>query len=245
MDGNMPFLDQAVLNNAQWCDAVCRAHAAPGHFASSAWINTNKTPPLYPNMVTITAHDVASQLKTVELLIEARSDFPHAVKDSFNNLDLEQLGFMQLFDAQWYARAPVPIPEYLLGNAGHWQCLSTEPELVAWEKAWRQAGEHEDILETSMFPAKLLGDPGVIFLASKNANTISAGAIAYRASGVIGITNFFSKPNDSVNQFAACLNKLHTGNPEATIVGYEREHTLSEYSGLNLQPLGPLRVWLR
>lgn len=190
-------------------------------------------------MVTTTADDVANQLKTVELLIEARPDFPHAVKDSFNNLDLDQLGLMQLLDAQWYARAPASVPGNLQGKAGHWQCLSTEPELVAWEKAWRAAGDHENILKTPMFPAQLLNEPGVIFLASKNANTITAGAIAYEASGVIGITNFFSKPNDSTSQFAACLNILHTGNPEATIVGYEREHTLSEYSGLNLQPLGP------
>ena len=96
-----------------------------------------------------------------------------------------------------------------------------------------------------MFPAKLLSEPGVIVLASQSADTITAGAIAYEASGVIGITNFFSKPGEGRIQFAACLNSVYTRHPKATVVGYERETTLSEYSGLNLQSLGPLRVWLR
>lgn len=241
----MSKLDQAVVNNAKWCDAVCRAHDAPGHFAPSAWVNTNNTPPLYPNMVTTTGDDVANQLKAVELLIEARPDFPHAVKDSFRKLDLEPLGFMQRFDAQWFTRAPSPVPENLLRNASHWQCLSTAPELAAWEKAWRETGVHEDILEMPMFPAKLLGEPGVIVLANQRGDTITAGAIAYEAGGVIGITNFFSKPSEGMSQFAGCLKNLHNSHPNATVVGYERESTLSEYDGLNLQPLGPLRVWLR
>ena len=144
----MSILAQAVMNNALWCDAICRAHNAPGHFAPNAWVNTNNTPPLYPNMVTTTGDDLANQLNAVELLIEKRPDFPHAVKDSFSKLDLEPLGFMQLFNAQWFARAPAQVPENLLGKASLWQRLSTGPELVAWEKAWREAGGHEDILET-------------------------------------------------------------------------------------------------
>ena len=96
-----------------------------------------------------------------------------------------------------------------------------------------------------MFPAKFLREPSVNILAGKFATTITTGAIAYEASGVIGITNFFSKPNDGTSQFAACLNSLYASHPNVTVVGYEREHTLAEYSGLNLQPLGPLRVWLR
>jgi len=241
----MSTLAQAVVNNALWCDAVCRAHDAPGHFAPSAWVNANNTPPLYPNMITTTADDVANHLKTVELLVKARPDFPHAVKDSFTRLDLEPLGFMQLFSAQWFARTPAPVPDNLLHEATRWQHLGTTPELISWEKAWRKAGKNEDILEIPMFPAKFLTEPGVIFLASQSADSITAGAIAYEASGVIGITNFFSKPSEGRIQFAACLNSLHTSHPEATIVGYEREHTLSEYTGLNLQSLGPLRVWLR
>lgn len=245
MDRTMTVLDQAVLNNAQWCDAVCRAHSAPGHFTPAAWVNSNNTPPLYPNMVTATGDDVASQFKAVRLLIEKRPDIPQAVKDSFSKLDLEPLGFSQLFDAQWFARAPAPVPEILLGKASPWQQLSTGPELVAWEKAWREAGGHEDILETPMFPPKLLNEPGVIFLASKTADTVTAGAIAYAASGVIGMTNFFSKPGETASQFAACLRNLYITHLKSIVVGYEHENTLAEYVGLNLQSVGPLRVWTR
>lgn len=124
----MSLLAQAVMNNAQWCNTVCRAHAAPGHFAPSAWVNTNNAPPLYPNMVTTVADDVANHLQTVKSLTEARPDFPHAVKDSFHKLDLEPLGFVQLFNAQWFAREPAPVPKNLLRKASHWQHLSSEPD---------------------------------------------------------------------------------------------------------------------
>ena len=241
----MTVLDQAVSNNALWCDAVCRAHAAPGHFTPAAWVNTNNTPPLYPNMVTTTDDDVASQFKAVERLIKKRPDLPSAVKDSFSKLDLQPLGFTELFDAQWFARAPAPVPEDLLGKTSPWQQLSSGPELVAWEKAWRDAGGHEDILETPLFPPTLLNEPGVSFLASKSAGNVMAGAVAYAASGVIGVTNFFSKPGEAASQFSACLNSLYATHPTSTAVGYEHEETLAEYAGLNLQPLGPLRVWMR
>ena len=244
-DETMSILDQAVMNNAQWCDMMCRAHAAPGHFAPAAWVSINNTPPLYPNMVTTTADGMASQFKEAESLIDKRPDLPSAVKDSFRRLNLNTLGFTELFDAQWFARAPAPVSENLLGKAKPWQYLSTGPELVAWEKAWRDAGGHEDILETPLFPPTLLNEPGVSFLASKSAGNVMAGAVAYAASGVIGVTNFFSKPSEAASQFAACLNCLYVTHPTIITVGYEHEDTLAEYAGLNLQLLGPLRVWMR
>ena len=240
----MSVLNQAILNNAQWCDTVCRAHGAPGHFSSCAWVNFNTTPSLYPNMVT-TNDDTANQLSTVELLMEIRPNFPHAVKDSFSRLDLGPCGFIRLFSAQWYARLPAPVPNNLLAKTSEWKILANASGLAAWERAWRTAGNHEDILQSPMFPVPFLKEPGMFFLAGHASDAINAGAIAYEASGVIAVTNFFSKCDDNTQEFAACLNCLRITHPEATIVGYERESTLSEFSSLNLQRLGPLCVWLR
>jgi len=36
----------AARNNARWCDAMARAHGAPGAFATQAWINRHPAPRL-------------------------------------------------------------------------------------------------------------------------------------------------------------------------------------------------------
>ena len=32
---------RAARNNAEWCDAVCRAHGNPGEFHDDIWLNRN------------------------------------------------------------------------------------------------------------------------------------------------------------------------------------------------------------
>ncbi len=48
-------LAQAVQNNVQWCDLVCRTHGAPGEYAAHLWLNRQQTPRFYPNAITLTA----------------------------------------------------------------------------------------------------------------------------------------------------------------------------------------------
>lgn len=43
----------AALNNAEWCDAVCRTHGLPGRILPAAWIQPRIGPPYYSNMVTL------------------------------------------------------------------------------------------------------------------------------------------------------------------------------------------------
>jgi hypothetical protein len=49
------LLRAAAHNNAEWCDGVCRAHGLPSQFHTDAWVNPHRTPPLYPDAVTLTA----------------------------------------------------------------------------------------------------------------------------------------------------------------------------------------------
>lgn len=46
-------MSQAALNNAEWCDAMCRAHGLPGVFTPRAWTNPARTPLFYPDAVTL------------------------------------------------------------------------------------------------------------------------------------------------------------------------------------------------
>ncbi len=43
----------AALNNDEWCDTFCRSYGISGRFADSAWSSPTRTPPLYPDAVTL------------------------------------------------------------------------------------------------------------------------------------------------------------------------------------------------
>jgi hypothetical protein len=43
------LLHAAVINNARWCDAVCRSHGYPGEFTGRLWISAGHALPFYPN----------------------------------------------------------------------------------------------------------------------------------------------------------------------------------------------------
>ena len=62
---------QAVRNNAVWCDTVCRTHGRRGVFLDEIWINRHTTPRFYPNAVTLTETGAAAQLAGIRDLIEA------------------------------------------------------------------------------------------------------------------------------------------------------------------------------
>ncbi|MFC4531438.1 hypothetical protein [Sphaerisporangium dianthi] len=98
------WLQAAVRNNAEWCDSMCRAHGMPGTFSDSLWSNPRRSPPLYPDAVTLTP---AASADAVLAAIELDSPEP-SVKDGFARLDLRDAGFRILFDAQWILRAPTP-----------------------------------------------------------------------------------------------------------------------------------------
>lgn len=95
----------AARVNARWCDVVCRAHGIAGTFGRHAWTAPRRTPPLYPDAVTLTpAASVTDVLDGIDLSPGC------SVKDSFGCLDLSGAGFEVLFEATWITRtAEVPL----------------------------------------------------------------------------------------------------------------------------------------
>lgn len=122
----------AARVNVGWCDAMCRAHGFAGVFGPHAWTSAHRTPPLYPDAVTLTP-DASPE----DVLHDVDLSPGCAVKDSFACLDLTGEGFEVLFEATW---------------------ITQDPE-VALESAWSRVDDPAgaDI----EFPAALLDDPTV------------------------------------------------------------------------------------
>lgn len=96
------LVDAAVLNNALWCDAVCRALDRATVFDRGLWLNLDESPPLYPNAITL-SRNVPAMMERLEALDAAGLPSGWALKDSFAGLDLAALGFDVLFEASWIA----------------------------------------------------------------------------------------------------------------------------------------------
>jgi hypothetical protein len=48
-----PLVSVAAQNNAEWCDSFCRTHGVVGRFHTDSWFSPVRTPPYYPDAVTL------------------------------------------------------------------------------------------------------------------------------------------------------------------------------------------------
>ncbi len=227
------LLRRAALNNAEWCDAVCRAHGlTPRYDGEQLWLSARRTPPMYPDAVTL---EPAVPARNVVRGVDTASA-GCSVKDSFADLDLTGDGFAVLFEAQWIHRpAGAPLPEAEAEAAGlEWSEVSGAEELAAWEAAF-DGGESAG--GEGPFRPALLGE-GIVFLAGRADGRIVAGAVASTGGGVVGVSNLFGAA------WAGVLGAVRARWPELDVVGYEHGDDLEAAVRAGCTAIGPLRVWL-
>jgi hypothetical protein len=224
------LLHAAVINNARWCDAVCRCHGYPGEFTGRLWSSAGHTLPFYPNAITL-----SPDITAAEATGSQDPSRPFSIKDSFARLDLAPHGLTSLFDATWFA---VPAPAG--GDDPSWDVVTSRGDLARWETAW--AGDEEVI---GLFQPALLEDPDCVVLACRRDGAQVGGAIAYTAGGVTGISNVFKSPIADGPLWAGAVRAVARIRPGLPIVGYERGADLAAARQAGFTVLGSLRVWAR
>src|SRR5215468_10079713 len=185
----------AARNNALWCDAVCRAHDRPGEFHESLWLTRLGAPRFYPDAVTLSGVESAPpQIETIAALVGSTREREWAVKDSFQSLELNSLGFETLFDAEWIAMCAPP-PDLKPAAEYRSARVTSKAELIAWEQAW--AGEAVNaaaISEPRLFKPRLLADTNNVFVSIQGDGGIVGGGILNRGADVVGLSNLFGSP---------------------------------------------------
>ncbi|WP_220039808.1 hypothetical protein [Nonomuraea aridisoli] len=205
---------EAARDNAAWCDLMCRAHGRPGTFTGRAWTNPVRTPPFYPDAVTLSPEATAA-----DVLGRIDAGAGATVKDSFAVLDLP--GFDVLFEAQWIHRA-APEPA-----GAPWEVVRDPATLAEWEQACF-GGE-----TTGLFPPALLTEATIVY-------GRSGGAVLTATGPAVGVSNVFGADLDATWADAlATAAALFPGRP---LVGYETDPEPALHHGFT--PIGPLRVWL-
>lgn len=240
MDTNK--LRAAAYNNAVWCDTICRSHNVPGVFHNTFWVNWHRTPPYYPNLVTLSPITYLDPHQNeLAALLTARRDDAVSVKDSFATLDLTSFGFYQLFQAQWLFRpASVALSHQEMADL-LWKRIVSEQELLRWEEAWSQAA----LSGNRLFLPALLHDADVCVVAAYRDNQIVAGALANRTSEVVGLSNAFTPEREAERYWEGLLDVIAACYPALPIVGYEQDEQLAIALRVGFTSPGPLRVWIK
>ncbi|WP_203819738.1 hypothetical protein [Paractinoplanes ferrugineus] len=230
-----PVIVAAARNNADWCAAVGDSHGLAHTFSEKAWRSSDRTPPYYPDAVTLQP-DAAP----ADFLSEIDTASPGcSVKDSFAALDLVPYGFVELFTAQWIHRRPelaAPSKPNLRAER-----ISTAAQLRIWQTAWHGGGNAPDV-----FRPELLDDPAVLVVGLHLGDDLRAGAVLNDSSGVVGISNVFTvDDSDADVAWSSAITAAADSFPGVPLIGYQHGDDLAHALAGGFTTLGPLRVWLR
>jgi hypothetical protein len=225
------FVYKAARNNAEWCDSFCRTHGISGRFNADVWTSSERTPPLYPDAVTL-----VEGCSLDPLLARVDRSAGCSIKDSFGVLDLSQEGFEVLFTAEWLWQEP---PVRAVAPSG-WSAVVDARELAKWEVAWGAAPK-----AAAFFRDELLADARVSVLARYDGDAIVGGAIANRSRTVIGLSNVFDAEGDTESVWSGAATAARTRFAPIPVVGYETGESLAAARIAGFKPIGDLAVWIK
>lgn len=218
----------AARNNAEWCDLVCRSHGLKTRWDKAAWVSERRSPPFYPDAVSLTG-----EATVADLLDGKDGSAGCSVKDSFASLDLTPAGFRILFEAQWIRRPPGP--DHGDAEGPRWRAVRTAEELRVWAAA-HGGGE--------VFRPELLAHPGVTVLGAYDGERLVGGAVANRSDNLVGLSNVFAANDNPGTIWVTVAGAVSAAHPGLPIVGYESGADLATAREAGFVAAGPLRVWL-
>jgi hypothetical protein len=228
--GETVRVQEAALNNAEWCHVFCRSHGIVGCFDDAAWSSAERTPAFYPDAVTLVPGCSA------ETLISQVDATPGcSIKDSFADLDLSAYGFEALFTAEWLCQ------EQVRGRAlsKGWSTVVAADELERWEAVWG-----EPPAPRPFFRSELLADERVKILARSNEGRFRAGAVANCSPGVIGLTNLFDVDGDLESVWSDSASAARAVWGRMPVVGYDTGKSLDAAHRAEFEPIGSIVVWV-
>ena len=218
---------RCASNNADFYDAIFRAHGLPRKRTGQLWLTEADPPPYYSNLLLLDPAGQGELLNAARRLTEAKAK-PFSFKDGFSVIDGSRVSFSLLFSATWIMREPGGLAR------APWTSIQTKPALAAWEKAWNATSP----ASIRVFPDRVLDDPALAFFGAESAEGFSAGCIVNQSSDCVGLTNIFG---GSYEDALACALSVANGKP---IVGYERGEFLAEALSVGYRTVGPLNIWI-
>jgi hypothetical protein len=205
----------------------------PARFDDDAWTCSERTPPYYPDAVTLVPDP-----SVPDVLARIDTSAGCSIKDSFATLDLSDHGFRVLADAQWIVRERNG-RERPDGAEEGWRRVRDLEGLASWEEAWRRGDGPRNV-----FRADLLDNDAVAILAAQRGTRVVAGAVLHKSSVVAGISNFFTDSGADRAGWSGCLALAECLCPATPFVGYAADDELVAARRNGFETAGPLRIWV-
>ena len=250
-----PAARLAAANNAAWCAAVCRTHALVTETAADVWWSATRTPPLFPDLVTLVPGGAPELLLAI-----IDSSTGCSVKDSFADLDLGPSGFTVVVEASWIVRDSTAVAA---GQALRWRRIGADDGFDRWVAAWSaSSGAPLDVLRPALFAEPTVtvlaadrdgggdllaaGGGGGDLLAADRGGDLVAGAVINDAAGVLGVSNVFVvREHAGVDPWPSLVGYLVRHHRGRTVVGYEAGDDFDRALAAGFRRAGALRVWIR
>ena len=195
------------------------------------WSCAVRTPPLYPDAITL-----RPGVRADEILARIDATAGGSVKDSYADVELGSFGFRVLVHGTWMvyekrASRARPAPE-------GWSFLARPAEFAQWERAWRADGPGDILL-----PA-LLDVPNVAVVGRLVDVHVVAGAVVHHTDATIGLSNVFFLEG-AAQTWTPLVALVRSRWSERPIVGYEHGPSLNFATDAGFEPIGDLRIWVR
>src|SRR3954452_17345078 len=123
-------VQEAALNNAEWCHAFCRSHGITGRFDAVAWSSAERTPPLYPDAVTL-----VSGCSPESVVSRVDASLGCSIKDSFADVDPRPSGSEARFAGESLRRDQPRWSDPWKGSSA----IADVEERARWQAAWGES----------------------------------------------------------------------------------------------------------
>lgn len=232
-------IELAACNNALWCDAVCRSHRLSGTVDFAAWSSATRTPPLYPDAVTL-----SETTRAADVLRRIDGSTGASVKDSWAILDLSAAGFTPVVDGEWLWLDPADaegVAAPAATDQRRWRTLESGAAMAQWSTAWAENPQDEAILGPHLLDAA-----GVHVLAAGDGDDdFAAGCIVNVTGEVAGLSNLFSSDGDDTRTWTGAISAASRLAPGHVLVGWESSDGVDAARSAGFETIGPLTVWIR
>ena len=211
---------------------MAASHGIGSSFHHGLWASPHRTPPFYPDAVTL-----APGVPAAEVLTRVDTTSPGcSVKDSFSDLDLSGPGFAVLMEGSWLVRQPGGPT-----NRAPWERVRDAAGLRAWEAAWSWGRPGDDPL----FRESLLARPEVVIVTATRGPDVVAGAVVSCSGATVGLSNVFAVDGEDVAaHWSRCVAAATESFPGLPVVGWETGDHLPPALAAGFSRCGDLRVWM-
>ncbi|GAA2745412.1 hypothetical protein GCM10009868_26790 [Terrabacter aerolatus] len=227
----------AAHNNALWCDAVARSHGVACTTDELAWTASTRTPPYYPDAVTL-----SPEAGEYDVLARVDDSDGCSVKDSWSRLDLSMEDFARLVVGEWVWLDPSATLPAASGEP--WTRVDSPALMAQWVRAWASDPDAEAILRPS-----LLDEPGVHVLGARASEEPDApfvtGAVVNVTGQVAGLGNVFARDGDVERAWRSATTAARAVVGGLPLVGWEAGASVEAAVAVGCERLGPLSVWLK